>query len=143
VLEGANWHSYVKAKRSISQVYYPLSCNAMFLSRKELEATESRDIVACAARLLNHHCEPTCKMVSEDMGPDFAIPGMPWTKGRVQAMYLHALRPLKEGTELTVDYNTIPYIMSVLESKQFVCEKKMANSKGEEEEIREVFEGEL
>ena len=93
VIEEVNWHSYVKSELSKSQVYYPLGCNGQFLSREEVEASDSRDVVACSARLVNHSCQPTCSMISEPMGEDFAIPGMPWTKGRVKGIYLYALSP--------------------------------------------------
>ena len=124
VIEGANWHSYVKSALSVSQVYYPLGCNSQFLSRYEVEASSPRDVVACSPRLINHSCRPTCRMVSESMGDEFAIPGMPWTKGRVQGMYLHALTALGAGTELSVDYNTIPYVMSTEEKAMFQCKEE-------------------
>ena len=132
VMDGANWHSYVKSELSVSQVYYPLGCNAQFLSKEELEASDKNDIVACSPRLVNHSCHPTCVMISESMGTDFAIPGMPWTKGRVKGLYLHALMPLKAGTELSVDYNTIPYVMSVEEKAMFNCDH---DGKNREEEL--------
>jgi hypothetical protein len=121
VVDDELWHSYVKKSRSYTQVYFPLGCNPIYLSKAELSAVGDREAVACASRLLNHSCTPTCKMVQESVGDDLAVPGLPWTKGRVRSYYLHALRPLAEGEELSVDYNTIPFIMSPVEREMFVC----------------------
>ena len=121
VVDDVLWHSYVKKSRSYTQVYFPLGCNGNYLSKAELAAVGDREAVACAARLLYHSCKPTCKMVQESVGEDFAVPGLPWTKGRVRSYYLHALWPLAEGEELSVDYNTIPFVMSPVEREMFVC----------------------
>ena len=122
VVYSHDWRSYIKKERSSQLVSFPLGCSPMLLSRTEMAAAPSKELIACGARLINHSCNPTCKMVTEDMPSDFAVPGLPWTKGRVKAVYTHVLRPLKEGEELTVDYNTLHFLMGESETKQFVCE---------------------
>lgn len=121
VVDNDEWHSYIKKEYGSKLVNFPLGCSNTHLSRTELAAVHSKDLVACASRLVNHSCKPTCKMVAEDMSAEFAVPGLPWTKGRVKALYLHALRSLAEGEELTVDYNTVPFLMSPVEERNFIC----------------------
>ena len=121
VVSHSDWHSYIKRSKASSPVYYPLGCNSHLLSLDQKDSSPSRGLAACGARLVNHHCEPSCEMAVEQMGADFAIPGMPWTKGLVRARYLHALRELQKGEELTVDYNQIPFVMSTHEKTMFRC----------------------
>lgn len=131
VMEHDDWRSYIKKKRASTLVSYPLGCATTHLNSAELEAAPSKELVACGARLVNHSCKPTCEMVPEDMGADFAVPGLPWTKGRVKAIYLHALGPIDENEELTVDYNTLPGLMSETEQNALGCD---ANDGSEEKE---------
>ncbi|OED39914.1 hypothetical protein AB833_13625 [Chromatiales bacterium (ex Bugula neritina AB1)] len=49
-------------------------------------------------RFLNHSCQPNCVLFDwEDEEPD--------TKTGVKGLYLSALRKIKAGTELTIDYS--------------------------------------
>ena len=122
VIEHHEWGSYIKKERAYTLVQYPLGCTSLLLNRAELEAAPSKELVACGSRLINHSCKPNCEMVSEDMGPEFAVPGLPWTKGRVKGLYLHALGPIDEDEELTVDYTTLPLVRSEDEERLLTCD---------------------
>jgi hypothetical protein len=121
VIEFEGWHSFTKASKSFDQVYFPVPCGPM-LTAADRDRASDKNVIACAARLVNHNCNATCESVMEDVGNDFVIPGLPWSGGReIKAMYLHAKRDLVAGDELSLDYNTIPYVMSEAEEKMFKC----------------------
>ena len=107
---GEEWHSWVRTdveERRI--VFFPLTCGSLIFPKLLPLDLPPAGLLACSARMVNHACDATIDIVAEPMPADFAIPGIPYTRGRdVKGWYAIARRDLSEGDEITVNYFTTP-----------------------------------
>jgi len=137
-LAGLQWYEYQPPRRVIPttdlmMAFYPEEC--MFLpgeapGKPSVVPTQHlppADMVGCFPRAVNHECYSSCelhiqeapsKVCPRDHQPDTdaerncvpeAIASMPRKVGsKLYAVYLRALRDLKEGDEITYNYLTAP-----------------------------------
>ena len=110
VAEIDTWHSWVRTdveERRI--VHFPLTCGSLIFPKLLPPDLPPAGLLACSARLFNHACDATIDIVAEPMPADFAIPGVPYTRGRdVKGWHAIARRDLSEGDEITINYFTCP-----------------------------------
>lgn len=104
------WQSYLKQPDDHEGVYYPLGCNS-FLSNPPPASLDSKLMLPCWPRFVNHSCNPTTKLVKAPVENGFVLPGIPW-KDVLFSYQVVSLRDMEADEEFTLNYEDFPSYLS-------------------------------
>ena len=109
---GIHWFDYKQPRPGLVRpspgpdgyalAFFPPGCNFPAAARAEME---SEELLGCFPRLVNHHCEPTGRLVRQKLPrgwrprPDPAALAVPPTATNLRAYSIMALRDLAAGDD--------------------------------------------
>ena len=130
VIEDQSWISFARPSREVA--FHPLGCNAPFYPdgvriRAQITSANAR---SCWPRWVNHACNATVDISFHDLiGDANSIPCLPWAHC-VRAVRAVALRDLKAGEEITLNYELLPKYMQREVAGVLPCSKQGVQQHG-------------